>query len=398
MKLNALFPDILPEPHSNEIGHKSKGVLDLPGDYIVPSEKGSFLFRSTFTLPHQYGNISLTEVDLTERFLQIHQISPEQATHFLLLDTETTGLSRGAGTIPFMVGLAEFSKGEIQIEQYFLSDPAAEYHFAGILAQRISTAGILVTYNGKAYDLPILEARWALHKIDPPEYEQLDLLPASRLLWRRALKRCTLQNIEFNIVGLLRDPLQEIHGSAIPSSYYEFLRTGKTDDIKRILYHNQLDLLTLAAILNKLLHLTSFDCTAADRQAQQVDPCGLAKLSARIGDLDTAVQLVQNNIADADPAMKHRLAKWYTKSGQPGRAKNVWQQLAENKDKSACERLAIIAEHDEHNFADAIYWAKQALELVESEPWVDMTRMNKLVKRISRLKQKLENRTEGEAG
>jgi hypothetical protein len=162
----------------------------------------------------------------------------------LFVDTETTGLS---GNMVFLLGVMRITSDDVRLGQVFARDyseePALLSEWVGIL----KGAGMLVSFNGKAFDLPVLRDRLGLHGIDAsPEPPHLDLLHHARRRWRGVLPDCRLQTLEWQICGRRR--AGDIPGEEIPAVYHHFVRTGQTADILSVFHHNALDLVTLADI------------------------------------------------------------------------------------------------------------------------------------------------------
>ena len=171
----------------------------------------------------------------------------------LLLDVETTGLSGGAGTLVFLVGLGWWHHEELQIRQFFLPGPHREPAFLDALNAAVSRFRVVVTYNGSAFDLPVLRTRSRLNRrLDTcGGLASWDLLPASRRLWGRALPDCRQQTVELDVCGRRRG-LLDIPGGQIPAAYRAFLDTGETLRMTQVLYHNRSDIEGLGLILGAL--------------------------------------------------------------------------------------------------------------------------------------------------
>ncbi len=167
--------------------------------------------------------------------------SPEQALFF---DTETTGLG---GNMVFMLGVMRIAGGDVRLSQVFARDYREERELLDVWVDMLADSGMLVSFNGKSFDMPVLRDRLGLHHIDrPPEPPHLDLLHHSRRRWREVLPDCRLQTIEWKICGRRRSG--DIPGEEIPGVYHRFVRTGEARDILTVFHHNALDLITLADI------------------------------------------------------------------------------------------------------------------------------------------------------
>lgn len=202
----------------------------------------------------------------------------------VFLDTETTGLSGGAGTIPFLVGLAWFERGRLEVSQLLLPRPGEEGPLLRAVAERLEWASGVVTYNGKCFDWPLLRTRFVLNRLPPPPgLPHLDLLHCARRVFRRRLPTTRLLDIERHVLGHARDA--DIPGAEVPEAYFEFLRTGDAGRLGLVVSHNAQDLLALAALLGLLVgaheERPGFVLAGSDL-------LGLAQLAVRAGERDRA--------------------------------------------------------------------------------------------------------------
>ena len=173
--------------------------------------------------------------------------APDELRRPLFLDTETTGLSGGTGTVAFLVGLA-WREGEgIALAQYFLCDFDQEQALLWAVGQCVSQAGVLVSYNGRSFDWPLLQTRLVLRRAKWPSPPHLDLLTLARRIFRPRLPDCALQTIEQSVLDLHR--ADDLPGSLIPSRYFAWLRQGDPRVLDPVFLHNQQDVLSMALLL-----------------------------------------------------------------------------------------------------------------------------------------------------
>jgi uncharacterized protein YprB with RNaseH-like and TPR domain len=171
--------------------------------------------------------------------------APERALFF---DTETTGLG---GNMVFMLGTMRVAGRDVRLRQVFARDYREEPELLAAWSAQLSGCGLLVSFNGKSFDAPVLRDRLALHGIPRPEEpHHLDLLHHARRRWRGAFPDCRLQTLEWKVCGRRRSG--DIPGEEIPGVYHHFVRTGQTADILSVFHHNALDLITLADIALEL--------------------------------------------------------------------------------------------------------------------------------------------------
>lgn len=221
------------ELQSNDDGHYILRHKRFPLEFNHGIEIGSFL--------------DLTPQDLVylAKDARLEKATPESV---LLLDTETTGLAGGTGTVPFMVGLAFFRDDHLHVEQYFLHELGHERAMLRQIRERLESCSALVSFNGKTYDLPLLHNRLVLNRIEPVEIpHHIDLLHTVRRFWRRRLDSCSLQSIEQHVLGLQRTG--DVPGALIPSLYFQFLRDRKLYPLKPVFQHNSMDLVSLVSFM-----------------------------------------------------------------------------------------------------------------------------------------------------
>jgi uncharacterized protein YprB with RNaseH-like and TPR domain len=173
-------------------------------------------------------------------------IRPEQC---LFLDTETTGLSGGAGTMAFLVGCAFLEGNAFVARLFFIPDFPAEKSVMAELSLLFERFPCLVTFNGKTFDVPLLQSRFRMHrkKLEPSAWYQVDLLHISRTLWKKRLGRCPLSEIERSVLGVRRH--HDVPSSQIPGVYFDYLRGRNLARLRPVFDHNAWDLLTSARLL-----------------------------------------------------------------------------------------------------------------------------------------------------
>jgi uncharacterized protein YprB with RNaseH-like and TPR domain len=165
----------------------------------------------------------------------------------LFLDTETTGLG-GSGTIAFLIGLGWFDDGRLVVEQLLLRTPSEEEPLLRHVARRIEQASFLVTFNGKAFDLPTLHGRYVMNRLPkPPDRPHLDLLHIARRLHKSRIRSCTLKAVESEVLGFVRDA--DIDGADVAPRYAHFLRTGDESSLRCVVDHNAWDVVSMAALV-----------------------------------------------------------------------------------------------------------------------------------------------------
>ena len=167
----------------------------------------------------------------------------------LFLDTETTGLSGGTGTVAFLVGLAWRDGDGLTFVQYFLCDFNQESALLWAVGECVREAGVLVSYNGRSFDWPLLQTRLVMRRADPawPSPPHLDLLTLARRIFKPRLPDCALQTIEQAVLDLHR--ADDLPGTLIPGRYFAWLRNGDPRVLDPVFVHNRQDVLSMAVLL-----------------------------------------------------------------------------------------------------------------------------------------------------
>jgi uncharacterized protein YprB with RNaseH-like and TPR domain len=178
-----------------------------------------------------------------------------QRGHLLHFDTETTGLAGGTGTRAFMIGAADWCGGGLRLRQLTLTTMAAETAMLRTFAQWLAPETILVSYNGKCYDAPLLNTRYRLARLQSPlpGLRHLDLLHPARRRWKGQWENCRLGTIERQVLGIVRD--DDLPGSEAPRAWLDYLRGGSARDLRRVAEHNAQDLRSLAALCQHMANL-----------------------------------------------------------------------------------------------------------------------------------------------
>jgi hypothetical protein len=245
------------------------------------------------------------------------------ATYF---DTETTGLSTGAGTVPFLAGLGRLEGDQLVVRQLLLPDYPHERALLRQLCGELTTPRI-VTYNGRSFDLPLLVSRLTVHGFFaeqaalPAQHD--DLLPVARRLWRRPLGGARLADVESGVLGVRRD--SDCPSYEVPARYFGYLRSGSPEPLSAVLDHNLQDIVSLARLEATVLHLRG----GGWREARVLDPRGFALELLRHGDNDGASEVLEGALDRADRSEKHLLrrlaARLMLRSGFVERAEELWQ-------------------------------------------------------------------------
>src|SRR5271163_2115826 len=248
---------------------------------------------------------------------------------WLFLDTETTGLAGGTGTYPFLVGIAWWDAGGLEVEQFFMRDYSEEHSLLLALAERMAERRVLVTFNGKSFDWPLLETRYRMTRaIRPPAPRaHLDFLHPSRNLWRPRLGSVRLAELERHVLGWNRGA--DIVSEMIPQIYFEYLRGGPPEPLVQIFQHNQMDLRGLAGLASRIGEVL------ADPQADAADGLelyGVSRICERRGDMAGARKHYAQSLdavlpAETDRAARRSLARLAKREGDLALALKLWESI-----------------------------------------------------------------------
>lgn len=374
---------------------------------FVPTPRGDvFIAEQTYPADYIYGAsplVSSSPFSLIAQWANDPQIEQYPLSKFAFLDTETSGLSGGTGTYAFLVGAARFIDDKFVLQQFFMRDPAEEPALLEGLSKFLAPCEALVTFNGKAFDAPLLTTRYKLHYIPIPyqEYSHLDLLPLARRLWRDRLESRALKYLEEHILGLTRSS-EEVPGFEIPWLYFDYLRTGDARPLGGVFYHNAMDVVAMAALL---AHMNDMLQSPYDGKVQHgLDFVALGKLFEDLGHWDEAARLFERglesgpstgsgqglNESDFGVAVK-RLSILQKRRGDIGEAIRLWEEAAERGHLYAFIELAKHYEHKQRDVESALKWAMSALQRVEEDDMPAYIRkywLGEIEHRMERLKRK----------
>lgn len=167
-------------------------------------------------------------------------------------DTETTGLAGGVGTRAFMIGVLQWRGASLLVRQLYLTTMAGELAMLRTFASWLCADSVFISYNGRSYDAPLLKGRYRLNRLPCPfaDREHVDLLYPTRRAWRGVWENCRLATIERNLLGIVRD--DDLPGSEAPAAWLAFLRGHSATNLRQVIAHNDQDVVTLAALLDRL--------------------------------------------------------------------------------------------------------------------------------------------------
>ncbi|MBV6450500.1 MAG: hypothetical protein MHPDNHAH_01224 [Anaerolineales bacterium] len=370
----------------------------LAGSFLHTRRGDVFVAEQSFPNAHLYGSSSLLStfpLSLISEWANDPKVSSLPVSKFAFLDTETSGLSGGTGTYAFLVGAARFVDDQFVLRQFFMRDPAEEPALLEGLADFLAPCEALVTFNGKAFDAPLLTTRFTLHHIPVPykKYSHLDLLPLARRLWRDRLESRALKFLEEHVLGFTRSS-EEVPGYEIPWLYFDYLRTGDARPLAGVFYHNAMDVTAMAALL---AHMNDMLENPYDGAVQHgLDFVALGKLFEDLGHLDQAARLFERGLespmgeADFHVAVK-RLSILQKRRGDYAEAVRLWERAAKAGHVYAHIELAKYHEHKTRDVKAALKWTKSARRAVERADLLAYARkhwLEEIARRLARLEKK----------
>lgn len=341
----------------------------LEGSLLTTDLGDTFVYQERFASDYLHGQTPLhphSSLDIMSAWAADARLRELPLDAFAFLDTETSGLAGGTGTYAFLVGVGRFtSEGDFLLHQFFMRDPSEEAALLEGLAGILAPAQALVTFNGKAFDAPLLTTRYRMHRIPVPfaDFAHLDLLPLARRLWRERLESRALKYLEENILQAPRT-IEEVPGYEIPWLYFDYLRTGDARPLKGVFYHNAMDVVALAALLS---HTAAMLADPFHEMIEHgLDVIALARLYEDLGQWDTAARLFERGLQmslgreDFSHAVR-RLSVLQKRRGDFEQATRLWEQAAAEGHIYAHVELAKYFEHRQRDPKTALKWTRSAL-------------------------------------
>jgi len=315
----------------------------------------------------------------------------------LFLDTETTGLSGGAGTVAFLVGVGYVRDGELVIEQYMMSDYSDEAELLMRVGAIMQNYECVVTFNGKTFDMPLLNTRFTLARMREMwvDLENLDLLFPARRVWKMRLGSCRLGNLEERILGMEREG--DVPGSEVPQRFFDFLKTGDMSLLEDVIEHNRQDIASLATLLVKLCEVYDSPCAqqekmdlfslgkALEKQGESAEARELYRLSA-VPEAAGSIQALRQ--AGVSEQANWRLFLLSRRTGDYETAKSTLEVMIHRRQMGDIpyEEMAKLYEHRFGDPERALDYACCAIEKAAPE------RVEAHQRRIDRLRKKIEQK------
>ena len=374
----------------------------LPGLHLQTNSLGECQVQErVYPVSYRHGGHTLAELaDYSHQAAGFHLdglAADRPFRDYLFLDTETTGLA-GANVVAFLVGVAYYDGDAFVVRQYFMRDFEDEAAMLELLAALLADKAGLITFNGRSFDVPLLESRYMMNRLDVhmgklSAKPHLDLLHPARRMWRARLGSCALTSLEDSLLAIERTE-EDVPGWLIPRLYEDYLRSGDGRELARVFYHNEIDLLSMASLGARLLR--QFDQPGQDDPTQDLVSLGrwqahLQQHKAAEASFRLALQANDSSLADFQQAAAN-LAMLLKRQERRDEAADLWRQIAVTSidDVEAHVELAKHYEWHANDLDAARRWTAAALALVNR--WGTARRQlaePELQHRLERLERKL---------
>lgn len=365
----------------------------IEGEFSTHSEDPYFYTQKEYPLQTEIEGLTLYPEFIPEVLLNwanLDTSKERKKEDILFLDLETTGL-RSNGIFAFMIGLGYYVNEQFIVEQIFLPDPEAEVNSFDRLLELVNEKSLLITFNGKTFDIPVLESRLLYHQIwlNLRAMEHLDLLHLARRLWKNKLPSCALETIEFYILGQIRDKELDIEGGEIPQTYFSFLLNGNPELMQRVFLHNHTDILHTAALFTLICNSISYPPQGG--MDSRIDYHSLAMLYQSQNRIDIAKNILEDMLSAGitDKDVLRDLGFIYKKEKDMESALKCFNIASSLNCPVSMHETCIILEKYYKRYGEALNIAEKLKSYLISRPIVNDQKVAAIDKRIARLKLKL---------
>ena len=372
--------------------HKPDAAEVLDGEWRQDGPHRFLVVERSYAPGHRHGWISVADsLPPSEGWSRLGLLAGTACGgNLFFLDLETTGLAGGAGSYAFLVGCGWFNHGRFHVRQFLLSSFTSERTLLEAVSETVRTVDAVVTYNGKSFDIPLLETRYALNRLRTPfaDMPHVDMLHHARRLWHGDEDGHRLGSLELSLLGHARDG--DVGGYEIPSRYFHYVRTGDARPLGPVLEHNRRDLLSLSLLTARAAQLLDEGAAAA---ATPREALGMGRLFERSG-MTTDALACYAKAADMGPSVRAEALRAYAVLLRRGRryeaAAEAWQRVLELADcaprleREAVEALAVHHEHRLRSLLSARRLAMRSLQIDAT-----LTRRAATEHRLARLERKL---------
>ncbi len=367
---------------------------DYPFEEVETAHGRHFETEKLYERHRRHGSIGITDLEHLAHDLldpisngQIQKVPPAK---WCFLDTETTGLAGGSGTYAFLIGIGRITAQGFRVRQFFMREFGEEASQLSAVFEHLKEFEVVITYNGRTFDQPLLETRFRMVRQRSPfsALEHLDLLHGARRLWKLRFDSCRLVDLENQILGVERQG--DLPGELIPYVYFEYLRTHEILRLVPIFHHNAVDILTLACLTAIVPH--AFQPPELAQLSHGAEMVGLARWWRQADQHENALALFRQAIDKGLPddllfRTMWDMAALEKKVGREHVALPIFTELSASRNPwraLAFAELAKYYEHRERNYAMALEMTLSALGIEESQAL--RNRVARLEKRLSKPK------------
>jgi uncharacterized protein YprB with RNaseH-like and TPR domain len=388
----------LPDPPARRSMLERTSIDSLPEGQVEANPMGShYIMAHRYPADYRHGKILLSQmsVEKLNGLLRLARCSRPDLNRerIIFLDTETTGVHGGAGMCPFLIGAGFFRGDDFCVTQYFMRDFDEEASMLLALGEFLGQFDVIVTYNGQAFDLPLVENRCVLSRLPSPfdHLVHFDLLFMARRLWRAGHGSCRLTALEERLVGFLRGP--DIPGSMIPRAYFDYLQGARSRSFRSVFSHNIYDIISLACLT---IHASGQLGNEPPSTGDPLDLYSLGRIFDADRNRDKSILYYEAALESPLPSafrirILERLALLYRVRGEHARSLRLCEELISQSEFSFAgyEGAAIYHEYRSRKFETALKLLDEALERIEGQTWMERRRI-RIQARRTRVRRKLE--------
>ncbi len=389
---------VSPSPKSDP----SPQLIDvLPGAWKDTPHGETFVVEKRYPLDFTLGSIPIQpafSIHPLSKWIDEPSLGDYPLGDYAFIDTETTGLSGGTGVYAFLIGVGRFCEDHFLISQFFLQDPAQEAAQLSALESFLASTKVIISYNGKAFDLPRLKSRYKTHHWPPPlrSIPHIDLLHLARRLWNNHLTSCTLGDIEHHILEFARSE-DDVPGWKVADLFFEYLHAQDPRPLRRIFYHNEMDVLSMVAILNRISDILNLPQAGSFQHAEELLSAG--KFYADLDETETAISIIEKSIVEFDSCSDlyqeglKTLSFLHKKTGNYHQAVPLWKKATDNGEIYAYIELAKFYEHHKKEYQEAIHWTLSAISQIDNAD-MDTHKINTIKSDLDHRLQRLKKRAD----
>jgi uncharacterized protein YprB with RNaseH-like and TPR domain len=366
----------------------------VSGKFISTPFGESFIRENYFPRDYRCGEVELFQIFQSSartisNLARDDRLKEIDIDKTVFLDTETTGLAGGAGTYIFLVGVGYFEGDQFCVRQYFMRDYNEERALLSALNDLLANFKAVVTYNGKTFDLPLMESRYIMSgmKMSLEDPYHFDLLYPARRLWKRRLESCSLSTVERDILGVIRE--NDVPGYLVPEIYFRYLKTKDARALKQVFEHNLQDIISLVALVSRMCVLLE---DPLNNTEYGIDIFSIGKIFDEERKYEQSThyysEALKHNLAEEETLEILRLTSFaHKRQGKWKEAEEIWKEIIKKSPEFIYypyEELAKYYEHHLKNYQKAETVVEEALNIEEN-----IFQREKLQYRLNRIKGKL---------